>query len=222
MRSGSSPLARGLRIRVDGDHITRRIIPARAGFTGPVGAERGREADHPRSRGVYQCGGDVAVLRDGSSPLARGLLTGGLSEPVVPRIIPARAGFTYRGGPHTGAHRDHPRSRGVYLAHQEMEAMAEGSSPLARGLRDALREIAAERRIIPARAGFTHRGSPDRNRPRDHPRSRGVYAWMGSHWSTHRGSSPLARGLRRGQGDEFAHDGIIPARAGFTLPGVGG
>ena len=50
----------------------------------------------------------------------------------------------------------------------------------------------------------------------DHPRSRGVYyalTWMRSKAA---GSSPLARGLRRGHRHHGEPERIIPARAGFT------
>ena len=71
-------------------------------------------------------------------------------------------------------------------------------------------------RIIPARAGFTGKSvREDRPRP-DHPRSRGVYAPARSSRSSSRGSSPLARGLRRADLDPRGAEGIIPARAGFT------
>ena len=50
---GSSPLARGLHNDIKGKNLKRRIIPARAGFTSPVSAERLAQRDHPRSRGVY-------------------------------------------------------------------------------------------------------------------------------------------------------------------------
>ena len=53
---------------------------------------------------------------------------------------------------------------------------------------------------------------------RDHPRSRGVYALDFADDLFPDGSSPLARGLH--DADVVAHAvvGIIPARAGFTLP----
>ena len=51
--AGSSPLARGLHAPVQVVHGTRRIIPARAGFTTVPGTRSPRRADHPRSRGVY-------------------------------------------------------------------------------------------------------------------------------------------------------------------------
>ena len=94
--------------------------------------------------------------------------------------------------------RDHPRSRGVYMARLGREEKREGSSPLARGLPHRLGVEFIERGIIPARAGFTAATRP-----------------------THRaqpGSSPLARGLLRRQPHLLRDFGIIPARAGFTLP----
>ena len=50
----------------------------------------------------------------------------------------------------------------------------------------------------------------------DHPRSRGVYNRMMRPLSASRGSSPLARGLRRRRGGPRRRIRIIPARAGFT------
>ena len=52
---------------------------------------------------------------------------------------------------------------------------------------------------------------------RDHPRSRGVYAWFQFPSWLGVGSSPLARGLHRAIVGELYGDGIIPARAGFTV-----
>ena len=134
----------------------------------------------------------------GSSPLARGLLPGHDPLRPGPRIIPARAGFTAVPRDHRRHRRDHPRSRGVYSQPASRDRAAGGSSPLARGLRETLTEALTRARIIPARAGFTAGRCGRRERHRDHPRSRGVYAAMracidGRRW-------------------------IIPARAGFTLP----
>ena len=112
--AGSSPLARGLQHYPHADLMEHRIIPAHAGFTRPVRLRGRAGRDHPRSRGVYlvQDRGDAS--RFGSSPLARGLLSG---EPTVgepTRIIPARAGFTYIDKWGEIKAKDHPRSRGVY------------------------------------------------------------------------------------------------------------
>ena len=152
-----------------------RIIPARAGFTRQRPRHQPHEADHPRSRGVYRRARSASSWSSGSSPLARGLLrqvgqraqaagssplARGLRDPDVRfgrerGIIPARAGFT--AGQFGVAVRagDHPRSRGVYDPAGTADLDDEGSSPLARGLRDRLRRRDRKVGIIPARAGFT-------------------------------------------------------------------
>ena len=50
---GSSPLARGLQKPALAFAGVVGIIPARAGFTRPVGGRGPGFEDHPRSRGVY-------------------------------------------------------------------------------------------------------------------------------------------------------------------------
>ena len=92
--NGSSPLARGLRPRLDSERVASRIIPARAGFT--AGTPRGWSGagDHPRSRGVYVVASGCNATFTGSSPLARGLRSHGLRRINQPGIIHARAGFT--------------------------------------------------------------------------------------------------------------------------------
>ena len=72
------------------------------------------------------------------------------------------------------------------------------------------------RRIIPARAGFTKADLHRASASQDHPRSRGVYAGTGIASRYFPGSSPLARGLQRGNHNEREGRRIIPARAGFT------
>ena len=194
--AGSSPLARGLPTRILTDHRDQGIIPARAGFTrcrpgGPFRAE-----DHPRSRGVYAGPVSAEATWDGSSPLARGLHGGLLVGPGEPRIIPARAGFTFHAGCRLPSHGDHPRSRGVYYGLWLYRLKNDGSSPLARGLPPWPSPAHLDLRIIPARAGFTVFLPVFVGGAQDHPRSRGVYlSTLGrlGHWF---GSSPLARGLR--------------------------
>ena len=93
-RSGSSPLARGLRRRRPRIWGPGRIIPARAGFTRRAGSALALLRDHPRSRGVYNLPVSAQRTARGSSPLARGLLGDVDAEQRARRIIPARAGFT--------------------------------------------------------------------------------------------------------------------------------
>ena len=156
-------------------------------------------------------------LHQGSSPLARGLLTHFDQGTSDHGIIPARAGFTITSRRRTPGLWDHPRSRGVYCSPQCRGAASAGSSPLARGLRDRPHEAGEGGRIIPARAGFTGRFRCCRSRRPDHPRSRGVYLSACPPSRADRGSSPLARGLLA---VPIVFDdalGIIPARAGFTV-----
>ena len=213
---GSSPLARGLHKIEAALKAADRIIPARAGFT-PHGRPSARTtSDHPRSRGVYHRFPGVEVCKDGSSPLARGLRWGLPGHSLQGGIIPARAGFTHPGHHKPREDRDHPRSRGVYLAGVHHVHERPGSSPLARGLRDLAEVHLVAEGIIPARAGFTSATPFPRRPPGDHPRSRGVYAGQDVTVGEERGSSPLARGLRRPTPAGSATPWIIPARAGFT------
>ena len=91
---GSSPLARGLLGGLHGLRRGGRIIPARAGFTTGRTCSTSSPRDHPRSRGVYSRAELDQYLKEGSSPLARGLLSASTRTPGSSRIIPARAGFT--------------------------------------------------------------------------------------------------------------------------------
>ena len=92
--TGSSPRVRGLLVAGREGGVSRRIIPARAGFTDEgrgVGCPR---PDHPRACGVYTAA-RVAVFDR-------------------PGIIPARAGFTASAGRAAACPLDHPRACGVY------------------------------------------------------------------------------------------------------------
>ena len=131
---GSSPLARGLRERIQLSRPRGRIIPARAGFTAPPPTINITNQDHPRSRGVYVVGRRGKGNDHGSSPLARGLPRSPAPPGPSRRIIPARAGFTLLGTGSSCPGSDHPRSRGVYLAVEKYLRPSSGSSPLARGL----------------------------------------------------------------------------------------
>ena len=194
---GSSPLARGLPIRVQATPVRDRIIPARAGFTACNEWTDMRRADHPRSRGVYHFPKPLTLPERGSSPLARGLRT-------PPCVRP-------------DTRTDHPRSRGVYTALRIALGRWPGSSPLARGLLSIGFSSRRGSGIIPARAGFTSGSGGGALMPRDHPRSRGVYLFRAPVSPLRFGSSPLARGLRTTGFTKTLCERIIPARAGFTF-----
>ena len=213
---GSSPLARGLQRPWPGRKREPRIIPARAGFTSRGAAAPHRRKDHPRSRGVYPDASSTTMRSRGSSPLARGLRALTMRRMGRRRIIPARAGFTPAAFSTASMGRDHPRSRGVYASMSTDEATAQGSSPLARGLRQGVGRRGMGGRIIPARAGFTRQLKILAGALEDHPRSRGVYHHQCTHTNSKTGSSPLARGLPGGGDLTMTCKRIIPARAGFT------
>ena len=158
------------------------------------------ERDHPRSRGVY--------VRAASG------------FPRRIRIIPARAGFTILQTPRPRHCEDHPRSRGVYHHHHTHILRRGGSSPLARGLPVRPERLGVRHGIIPARAGFTPWKCGASPRSWDHPRSRGVYTMEMRRVAPELGSSPLARGLLTSPRISDHTGGIIPARAGFTPPGM--
>ena len=77
----------------------------------------------------------IRLIRNGSSPLARGLPTYACRAFLHDGIIPARAGFTLTQVDDAPTGGDHPRSRGVYGTRGTFGERLRGSSPLARGLR---------------------------------------------------------------------------------------
>ena len=93
-----------------------------------------------------------------------------------------------------------------------------GSSPLARGPRLLVQLLVRYIGLIPARAGTTIAVVLALDEIGAHPRSRGDHVRAGVHYCLRGGSSPLARGppwIGRASTREF---GLIPARAGTTVP----
>ena len=213
--SGSSPLARGTPPRAFAKASAWRLIPARAGNTVAEWISRELWTAHPRSRGEHLVMVSTPALGLGSSPLARGthaqediairaiigssplargtLMRLGSSSPAV-RLIPARAGNTIALMRLTSWFAAHPRSRGEHDGEWVSDHGVSGSSPLARGTRVACELGVAGHRLIPARAGNTHRKtSPSAPSPA-HPRSRGEHSIITFLPMLPTGSSPLARG----------------------------
>ena len=155
-------------------------------------------------------------LQCGSSPLARGTLRRCRQANALLRLIPARAGNTLPTARLSFWRSAHPRSRGEHVVESHAVITGAGSSPLARGtpLTDA--QLAAQIRLIPARAGNTSsrvRGYALRSA---HPRSRGEHAkWQKIQFAAS-GSSPLARGTRSARSCPASPTRLIPARAGNT------
>ena len=175
MSAGSSPLARGTQNGARERETSSRLIPARAGNTWFNSPRIIFPPAHPRSRGEHV---SVTVWKpraSGSSPLARGTLTDNGGVFTKCRLIPARAGNTFRFGSARSSLPAHPRSRGEHKMWAGSPLRVSGSSPLARGTPGWTLPRSRMLRLIPARAGNT---SWTRARPSSvaaHPRSRGEH-----------------------------------------------
>ena len=106
--------------------------------------------------------------------------------------------------------------RGEHVPPYAIASKGKGSSPHARGAPLVDAHIWGFPGIIPACAGSTLATSPCSRCRRDHPRMRGEHSAPSLPPFTHRGSSPHARGARRGEPRRLDVAGIIPACAGST------
>ena len=152
---GSSPPARGARVRAEACRQVERIIPACAGSTMMSGHKLSPARDHPRLRGEHVY---VAVARRtvvGSSPPARGAPEANANAADAGGIIPACAGSTAPIGPAPSCRGDHPRLRGEHVTATSRYQGSAGSSPPARGARRSPTSPGRRRGIIPACAGST-------------------------------------------------------------------
>ena len=192
-----------------------RIIPARAGPTGPTATKAATRPDHPRSCGANLFARvQISDIR-GSSPLVRGQpcivrCHPGISEDhprscggqlcmscdfhETPRIIPARAGPTRDFSATECPGTDHPRSCGANAVCDIGCKLCCGSSPLVRGQLNVFLGFFHQLRIIPARAGPTPFLRPRPGFMPDHPRSCGANRLSHIGYQLRYGSSPLVRG----------------------------
>ena len=219
--SGSSPLARGTLREALARPRPARFIPARAGNTAASTPPRPSTSVHPRSRGEHKPASRGLLPQPGSSPLARG--TPIEVDPVLGalRFIPARAGNTWAFATSLSPRVVHPRSRGEHDPVSRGLSSLAGSSPLARGTPRPARPRHRGRRFIPARAGNTRLIVERVAMAAVHPRSRGEHPASATTSLAGAGSSPLARGTRRGRPRRHPPTRFIPARAGNTWPGSG-
>ena len=132
---GSSPRARGTRLRCRHEAGPPRFIPAGAGNTRCVASGPSSAPVHPRGRGEHALAICAAVKVFGSSPRARGTLTRCFDFFFESRFIPAGAGNTPDQSVTACPHRVHPRGRGEHACQTPGAAKLAGSSPRARGTR---------------------------------------------------------------------------------------
>ena len=136
--TGSSPLSRGIRDGTVVERFTTRIIPALAGNTRRSTGLSSELKDHPRSRGEYFGPRSEMAATIGSSPLSRGILGTAPLTLWRMRIIPALAGNTHVAVREKRSLWDHPRSRGEYCSRLPGAKSSPGSSPLSRGIQNAV------------------------------------------------------------------------------------
>ena len=155
LAEGSSPRVRGKlhRRKRHAQHV--RLIPARAGKTGPglVGPVEGRA--HPRACGENQQVLLTGLPKWGSSPRVRGKQAPCGSGEHPPRLIPARAGKTGNVTAYSAVWPAHPRACGEKVKPVWDALMAAGSSPRVRGKPTDGGGAPDAGRLIPARAGKT-------------------------------------------------------------------
>ena len=134
---GSSPHARGARAVAVERTTAAGIIPACAGSTLKDLEVACGWGDHPRMRGEHELPMQLAKSNGGSSPHARGALLADIPPRVRAGIIPACAGSTPRYWRRPRRARDHPRMRGEHFLLRLLRRLWGGSSPHARGARQA-------------------------------------------------------------------------------------
>ena len=213
---GSSPLTRG-KLPLDRlQRLASGLIPTHAGNTLTALPCGSLTTAHPRS-----CGENRRILVDqwrrwGSSPLMRGKPVSVPSDEPVGGLIPAHAGKTPACPSPFYRRWAHPHSCGENRPMNAMCAVLLGSSPLTRAKPACTMRRARCIGLIPTHAGKTgHRTRGPTNSPA-HPHSCGenILAMMLD--ASERGSSPLVRGKRTGNGIRELVPGLIPAHAGKT------
>ena len=152
---GSSPRVRG---KLQGRRHRKppeRLIPARAGKTGPRSPQRGPPAAHPRACGENLSGIGSTLNTWGSSPRVRGKRAELHSLLHELGLIPARAGKTSATLTHQTTPTAHPRACGENPTVGTGRPSTRGSSPRVRGKQS--RGVAGHPcpGLIPARAGKT-------------------------------------------------------------------
>ena len=150
----------------------------------------------------------------GSSPLARGTLRQSAVCRIRGRFIPACAGNSGSSFPGYCSAAVHPRLRGELRGWNESKRFPCGSSPLARGTRQAIDKAASWRRFIPACAGNSGIGVDTRVDDAVHPRLRGELSYETPCCLSFAGSSPLARGTQFFVPAGIKRNRFIPACAG--------
>ena len=213
-RIGSSPHTRGTRRPRVRSHKTRRFIPACAGNAAGADPRTGPASVHPRMRGERVRWAAAPSSISGSSPHVRGMPACRFNNIDPDRFIPACAGNASRISATCSATPVHPRMCGERIRWYQPKSGKHGSSPHARGTRQADHLNRIVQRFIPAYAG----NATTLHRPHFwnsvHPRIRGERKTSDLCKQHPDGSSPHTRGTLRGGDRMRGHTRFIPAYAG--------
>ena len=207
---------RGLLPLVKAIGLSFGITPAHAGLTSFHILPQAYLRDHPRACGAYLLFLFGGLLRWGSPPRMRGLLTDFILQYGALGITPAHAGLTAGGFGDRGYNRDHPRACGAYLIMWHSSSVWAGSPPRMRGLLLSTLRTQFSLGITPAHAGLTTGCAFMKRRKRDHPRACGAYRTSVLLQPAKRGSPPRMRGLPVLSRSNQRRGGITPAHAGLT------
>ena len=131
--AGSSPLTRGKLCVQRRAETFLGLIPAHAGKMKHITYLKRLTRAHPRSRGENTTLGPNCCPVSGSSPLTRGKLCVQRRAETFLGLIPAHAGKIWAAAFTVRSETAHPRSRGENEAHNLLEMLNMGSSPLTRG-----------------------------------------------------------------------------------------
>ena len=213
---GSSPRVRGKQRWRFRQCQHSRLIPARAGKTGPPARPRGRPAAHPRACGENAMHACARATAAGSSPRVRGKRRRRAPSTWTRRLIPARAGKTSTWCSSIARPRAHPRACGENSMPPGVSPPSSGSSPRVRGKRRMLDDFFHLPGLIPARAGKTYAPPIRPETSRAHPRACGENSSPSPLPVVFVGSSPRVRGKRSDSHRGRSRAGLIPARAGKT------
>ena len=218
LSTGSSPHARGARLRAQVHRRRVGIIPACAGSTTGATSATASMRDHPRMRGEHARSASAASRLAGSSPHARGAREVADERHLREGIIHACAGSTHVEVQAADSEGDHPRMRGEHASTAPYSSYIPGSSPHARGAHAGGVVTLGGVGIIPACAGSTSSPGSRSSAIWDHPRMRGEHPYVAQSIYDFGGSSPHARGAPAGLLRVTRGRGIIPACAGSTSP----
>ena len=211
---GSSPHARGTRQGLTREPGRHRFILACAGNACAGRPRLPQSAVHPRMCGECLPAASTTSILIGSSPHVRGTPPGYRLPAAQRRSIPACAGNALDGISRKAVNTVHPRMRGERSRKTGERAPVGGSSPHARGTRQADHLNRIVQRFIPAYAG----NATTLHRPHFwnsvHPRIRGERKTSDLCKQHPDGSSPHTRGTLRGGDRMRGHTRFIPAYAG--------